>query len=255
MYDLTSLGLFRRKRVLWMFEGDHTNTISSLRSKSLQKFLPKAEELLREQGITWELKPITAQEYAHWLPYYEENMRLHTHDILAKPDWYAQKIAEGKQVLGLFFKKNDSLVGSGIMVQTANEYISLAYKANDFISLSSQSNSSLGSVIDYFYLRYACENGISRITGGRSYNAFGVETTLGYLEFKTNFYSPVLEETEAVVQTVPLPENFVKPVVFYGEELTQPLQPHLCVVSRTPLTEDQLKQYRIPTIPYRVITI
>mgnify|MGYP006266050495 CR=1 FL=1 len=254
-YDLAPLELIRRKRVQWIFDGNRTDIISSLRSKSLRKFLTKAENLLAEQGITWDIKPISVQEYAEWLPFYEQHMKLLNHDLLAKPDWYEKKIAEGKEVVGIFFRKDTKLVGSGIAVQTAKKFISFAYKASDFISLSSQSNSSLGSVIDYMYLKYACTNGFETISGGRSYNAFGVETTLGYLEFKTNFYVPVLSETEEVTHSVPLPENPEKPVLFYGEKLDQPLIPALCILTKTPLTEEQLKQYLVPTISYKVIQI
>lgn len=254
-FDLTPLQLLRRKRVRWSYDGSRTDILSSLRSKSLRKFLPKAEELLAEQGISWEVKALSEAEYLDWLPYYEKNMTLLQHDILAKPEWYSNKIAEGKQVLGVFFKKNNEFVGSGVMVQTGQEHISLAYKASDFISLSSQSNSSLGSVIDYFYLRHASEAGISSITGGHSYNAFGVETTLGYLEFKTNFYTPVLEETEPAVAEMPVPESFEKPVMFYGEKDSEPLKPILCVLTKTPIQEGQLNQYLVPNVPIQIITL
>ncbi len=240
-------GFSRPHRVRWFFTGDRENCLAAIRSKSLRKFLSQADEHMAAHGITWTFAPITKETYLKWLPYYTEKMRELRHDVLAKPEWYDERTADGKTVHGLFFYKENTMVGSGIITELNGTY-TLAFKASEFLSLSSQSNSSLGSLIDFIFIRTLCEKNVSVICGGRSYNAFGAETTLGYLEFKTNFYTPRFIADEEIFTTLPLPEDPAASCACFVTRPSSPTELVLAVYTNSLTAEQVEKQYASPGI-------
>lgn len=206
-HSLTSFNLTRPEKIRWIFptQGD---VLEHLKSKSLVAFLRTVDQDLTANDITYVFKDITEQEYQEWLPFYAQKMSEQQHQILAKSETYQQKRAEGKQLQGLFFYQHGQLVGSGIIIRIGTQEAHLAYKASDRLELSNKPNSSLGSVIDYFFLVEMKKEGVNLITGGRSRNQFGVSTTIGYLDFKLRFgFTPVIEPSQPQLDTAELNEH------------------------------------------------
>ncbi len=246
--DIRPLGFVRPQRIRWYYHGDRDQCFAGIRSKSLRKFVLRAEENLAANGIRWQYEQLTRQNYLDWLPFYKTRMNARNHDLLASPQWYDEKIAEGKIIRGLFFYKQNLLVGTGIVSQKGTELATLAFKASELLSLSSQSNSSLGSLIDYFFIRACCQEQVATISGGRSYNAFGAQTTLGYLEFKTNFYEPVYIPGEELLTTIPAATAGQPGVAAYVLSGPTTATLRLFVASDTLSTEQLEKQYGTPGI-------
>lgn len=215
--DLTPFSISRPLKVEWLLVGDSDQQIlEALHSKSLRKFLRHIDEILAQNTITWEYKAITKKEYLEWHAYYSEKMRELKYDIIAKLEWFEEKEKEGKTVEGLFFYQNTALIGSGIIARKEREKASFAYKASDKIELTTLPNGNLGAIIDYMFIKEMKKKGVQKITGGTSLNSFGAEVTLGYLEYKLNFYSVRADEKSEVVQHVPVAED--GSVVFYGKQ-------------------------------------
>jgi hypothetical protein len=179
----------RPEKLTWVLEGATLDDWRHIPSKSLRKFLGRSEELCREQGITWEIVPLTAELYATWLAFYNKKMLEKGFQLFADENTFAQKRAEGKELHGIFFWRDGVMIAGGVFISTA-ERISFAYKASEDINLSPEPNANLGAVIDAMYQRYALTLN-KRITAGTSRNQFGLHNSLGYLNFKLRFgYKP-----------------------------------------------------------------
>lgn len=214
-YSLIRHNITRPEKITWQFPAG-VAPLDQIKSKSLKKFLGRAEEHLHENHINWSLEPLTDEGFLHWLSYYRTKMFENGYRIIADEAWYNQKIASGYQVLGLLFYKDGQLVASGIIgLDPKTKAGHLHFKASDRLELSNRDNSSIGAVVDYFFLKYAFDQKLVLVTGGKSRNAFGVFNTLGYLDFKLRFgFVPIADLTSPLLDEVPtLPE---KPVVFYG---------------------------------------
>jgi hypothetical protein len=137
------------------------------------------------------------------------------HEVLADMAWYEHTVAEGRKLIGIFYHQNDRFVGGSIIVEF-DHMISLAFKANERISVSSEAGSNLGVILEYDFLCYAQSKG-KIISSGRSKNAFGVSNTLGYLASKLRLgYYPVMAENTSLLQTIPLSQN--NDAFFFGRE-------------------------------------
>lgn len=207
--------VYRPEKITWRLSEPNTEPIAHLKSKGLRKFLSRSDELLAQKDITHAYKALSADEFSAWLPYYQEKMSENSYEILATPDWYQDRTAKGLTIEGIFFYQNNKLVGSGIFTRDGLEKATFAFKASDRLDLSNDANSSLGAVIDYFFLKTMIEKGVKIISAGRSRNAFGVINTLGYIDYKLRFgYQPQPDLTSAMFEEVPLNESGV--VMFYG---------------------------------------
>jgi hypothetical protein len=214
-FPLTPHAIARPERVRYFFAENYTDVLSEIKSKSSRKFLRKSDEVLVQNNITWEYKPVSEQEFLDWLPYYREKMTEHGYDILANPEWYQKTVADGKKVEGFFFYKAGKMIGSTILSRIGTENAAGNFKASDRLDLSSEDNSSIGIVIDYFYLREMANQKVKHISAGRSRNAFGVINGIGYLQYKLRLgYSPKPDDGTAMLSTVPLNDQGY--VFFYG---------------------------------------
>lgn len=212
--DLQQYQIIRPDRVTWTAVVEGENYIESLRSKSLKKFLRNLEEVLNAHSITYELRSVTAEQFSEWLSFYEAEMEDRSYRVIANQEWYEKRTSQGKMIEGLFLLQHGELIGAGIISRDAKEKASLAFKASKKISISSLSNGNLGSVLDYLFITQMHQLGVQEISGGISRNAFGVLNTMGYLEYKTKFYTPSSAQTAEETQEVPLtPEG---DVLFYG---------------------------------------
>lgn len=218
--DLQQFNIQRPDRVRWTATIEQDDVLNSLRSKSLRKFLKNIDEVLHTHNISWTLNPLTKDEYSQWFRFYTEKMSHLQYDVLATPEWYDQKLAEGKTVEGLIFTQADILVGAGIVARTEMRKASLAFKASEKIDMSNISNGNLGAIIDYFFIREMHRMGVKEISGGRSYNAFGSLTNFGYLEYKTKFYTPAPATNFSSMMTVPVNEE--GDALFYGFDINNP---------------------------------
>lgn len=218
--DLTPYQVQRPEKVDWQFELTTPTVLESIKSKGLRSFLRKAPEILLEKGLSTVFEPISEANFAEWLPFYQAKMTEQGYTIMASPEWLSQRQAQGWQLYGLWIRQGDQLVGSGVM-SVHDGVGTLHFKASDRIDLSSQSNSSLGVVIDYLFAQHVHELGVTTISGGRSRNAFGVFNTLGYLDFKLKFgYVPGLPSDLPLISTVPVNDEGV--VAFCGVRTAEP---------------------------------
>jgi hypothetical protein len=212
--NLQPYGISRPEKVEWWWAGQH-DISSGLRSKSLTQFLPKIDQILQEKNITWQFHELSEKEYIEWLPYYTQKMSELHYDIFATPEWYQRKKSDGYAVEGIMMYKDGVLIGSGIVTKKNNETAILNFKASDRIDLSSNSNSSLGAVIDLLFIREVVNQGITDISSGTSRNAFGVINSVGYLDYKLRFgFNPRPSSHAPIQTTVPLNES--GEVIFYG---------------------------------------
>ncbi len=217
-YNLEPHQLIRPEKISWRIPGIQTPNVSALdliKSKSQRKFLHTVDAILEENGITWELIPLSKQQFLDWLPYYESHMLELDFRILATETWYEARVQAGKEIWGMFFHQHGKLVCSGIFVMEGTEKATFAFKASDRIELTKKENSSIGSVIDYFFIKEMIHRGVKTISAGRSRNAFGVYNTFGYLEYKLRFgYEPLIAEEVSFEHSVPLSED--NSVVFFA---------------------------------------
>jgi hypothetical protein len=221
MYSLAPLQLQRPTEVGWFFPEGVTDALTQIKSDSSRKFLRRADEILAENNIRWEYKPLTEAEFLAWLPYYEAKMKENGFDIFANPEWYPKILGEGKTVEGFFFYKNEEMVGSCILSRIGNDRSNMNFKASEKLNVSSKTNSSIGVIIDYFYLREMVKQGVKVITSGQSRNAFGVINSVGYLEYKLRVgYQPQLPPDLSLTDEVPLnQEGYVLFFAQAGNEL------------------------------------
>lgn len=213
----------RPEKLTWVLHGATLADWHHIPSKSLRKFLEKSEAICREQGITWEIVPLTAELYATWLVFYRKNMLQKGFQLFADENTFAQKRAEGKELHGIFFWKDGVMIAGGVFISTP-ERISFAYKASEDISLSPEPNANLGAVIDGMYQRFALTLN-KRITAGSSRNQFGLQNSLGYLNFKLRFgYKPEPMPATTVASTVEVnEEGWVVCFVFNEEKILVPV--------------------------------
>ncbi len=221
-FSLTPFDITRTEKVAWRFPSVTTEEeiLEKIISKSQRSFLRVSEGLLTSYGITWELKSLTLAEFEAWLPYYQSKMSELDYDILANSEWYQSRAAQGKTIEGLFMHQGEKMVGSGIFVIEGTNKATFAFKASERLDLSNRANASLGSIIDFFFIREMVKRRIAIISAGKSRNAFGVINSLGYLDYKMKFgYRPTFPDGTEFVKSVPLNEKGA--VVFYGKKADQ----------------------------------
>jgi hypothetical protein len=220
LYDLRPHQILRPEKVIWQFPAG-VEPLAQIKSKSLRKFLTKAEECLETNDISWKFTLMSAEDFAAWLPYYQAKMAENDFQVIANEAWYQEKQAANIEVWSLCFYQDTTLVASGIIsCNPKTKTTQLHFKASDKLELSGSSNSSLGAIVDYFFLRWAYQENYLTITSGRSRNAFGVFNNIGHLDFKLKFgYTPHIDPTISLVSSVPFEGE--KPVLFFGQKKHQ----------------------------------
>lgn len=215
LISLKKYNIQRPERLLYEFSlPKPADLLSHIKSKSLRSFLSNVDEVLLKNNIEFKYEDLTEQNFFEWLPFYMEKMKEHNYDIRAKKEWYGEQIKKGVAIKSLFLYKDKKIVGSGIFTfhdNTAN----FAYKASDRIIVSSKTSSSIGSIIEFLFLKKVAESGKYKIASNKSRNAFGFFNTLGYLDYKLRFgykISPVAGVP--LLDDVPINEKGV--VLFFG---------------------------------------
>ncbi|MBI3305754.1 hypothetical protein HYZ82_01310 [Candidatus Nomurabacteria bacterium] len=168
---------------------------------------------MAKNNIKYKYEDLTEEKFIEWLPYYKEKMEEHNYDVRAKEEWYQEQIKKGFIMKGIFFYQDKKLVGSGIFGFHKGS-THFAYKASNRIILSAKKGSSLGSIIEFLFLKKSAESGICKIATNRSRNAFGFFNTLGYLDLKLRFGYKIRPSTDVLLDEVPV--NETGRVLFYG---------------------------------------
>ncbi len=215
LISLTKFNIKRPEKLSYDFIFPHgVDAVNQIKSKSLKSFLLKTDEILRKNNIEYVCEDVTEEKFYEWLPYYTSKMEEHGYDVRAKREWYQEQINKGIHIKGLFFYQNQKLIGSLIFSLQNNVAVG-AYKASDRVSIDShKTSSSLGSIVEFLFLKVASENGCELATG-RSRNAFGFFNTLGYLEYKLRFgYNIRPSLNIPLLDSVPV--NETGRVLFFG---------------------------------------
>jgi hypothetical protein len=215
--DLKPYQLTRPEKIYWLYP-QSTDLLGEIKSKSLRKYLSNADESMRNNNLRIEYKTLSEDEYKEWLIFYDEKMTEHGYDHLANLDWYHRKMEAQQKVEGVFLYQSDKLVGTGIFIRWAEdgkEKATFAYKASERVELP-EKNSSIGALLDYFYLKTMIDQKVDVISAGHSRNNFGVINTLGYLDYKLSFgYHPFPGiKNSQTFETVMTMENGI--ALFFG---------------------------------------
>ncbi len=219
VFNLQPLGIERSEKVRWRFPYQGGDVVECIQSKKLRAFLREVDSVLASQQITVSMQELSAADFEQWLPYYHEKMSELGYDELATPEWYQDRVSKGNTVEGIFFHQRGTLIGSAIVL-LGTDKATLAFKASDRLDLTNKPNSSLGAVVDFWFLKKMTERGIAVISGGQSRNAFGVINSLGYLDYKMKLgYVPSVSEIADIVQDIPLNDQGV--VLFFGRSAAQ----------------------------------
>ncbi|OGI95475.1 hypothetical protein A2917_02865 [Candidatus Nomurabacteria bacterium RIFCSPLOWO2_01_FULL_42_17] len=215
LVSLTQFNIKRPERLNYDFLlPNPDNLIKNIKSKSLRSFLIESDEILAKNNINYKYEDLTEEKFIAWLPYYKEKMEEHNYDVRAKKNWYQEQINKGFIMKAIFMYQNKKLVGSGIF-DFHNHIADFAYKASDRITISSKKAASLGSIIEFLFLKKSAESGSYKIATNRSRNAFGFFNTLGYLDLKLRFgYKPRPSKDAPLLEEVPVNEKGF--VIFYG---------------------------------------
>jgi len=237
---LDQYGISRPEKVQWIFPQTNLTFADHIRSKSLRKFVLQSDELLTHEGINTVYTVVDNDFYQKWYEFYLQCMDAHDYNVIAPRELIAMKAAEGKTVEGVFLYKQNTLLGGGIIIRK-DDWSSLAYKASLRIAVGNKSNSSVGGIIDFLYLRNMTEKGIKTITGGRSRNAFGTYNSFGHLEYKLKFgYDMQPDMQGPILNEVPMSEKSA--VAFLGwREEGKPL--FCCLKKVGTLLSEEYKHY------------
>lgn len=215
--NLTDYGIVRPEKIIWRFPEHVSDVLAAMKSKTLRKFLQNTDQELSSNGITYEYKKLSDEEFLAWLPYYEKKMSENGYDLIASPAWLAKKKEQGVTLDGMFFYQHGEMVGSGIFTRNENHKATFAFKASERIDLGQEAHASLGAIIDYLFLKEMSEQHVEVISAGRSRNAFGVINNLGYVDYKLKFgYTPTFTDEETILTTLPLNEKGI--CICYGKK-------------------------------------
>lgn len=211
--DITQFELIRPLKMRWLLPTDATSIVETTKSKSLRKFLAKADDFCQKNSLTHTIKELSKSEFLEWLPFYEARMREQGYKLFANESWYQNKIDQGCRIYGLFFYKEHELVGSSVFTQL-EEMMTINFKASQRLDIF-RGRQSLGALIDHYFVVFAKEQGMSIISAGIARNTAGVDNTISYLKYKLRLgYYPVPAENISMLETVPV--NTDGWVLFYG---------------------------------------
>ena len=190
--------MIRPSKILWVFpkpeaDADWTNKIPS---KSVQRLARKTKSLLQQAGISIDVVPLTESLYQEWHAYYAKTMLSQDHEVLAAPEWFIERRMELPPIWLMDFRKNGERVGASIISGRSNGVFSHHYKASDRLLIPGPDNTSLGGLMELYFLDYAFSQSPRQVNSGRSRNAFGFYNTLGYLAAKLRMgYIPELDRS------------------------------------------------------------
>lgn len=214
--SLKKFNIQRPEKLIYEFPlpSNSHDLINQIKSKGLRSFLANIDEVLEKNNIIWTYKDLTEQEFNEWLPYYTKKMKEHDYDIRAEKNWHEEQTKKGIKIKAIFLYQNKKLVGSGIFT-FHNKIANFAYKASDRIAVSSQASSSIGSIIEFLFLKKISESGVYKTVSNRSRNGFGFFNTLGYLELKLRFGYKIRPAPNAtLLDDVPINEKGA--TLFFG---------------------------------------
>ena len=212
--SLAQFNVKRPEKILYDFPiSDVTDLVNRIKSKSLKSFVRKTDEILEKNSIVWKYEDLTEQQFIDWLPYYQEKIEEHKYLIRATQERYQEEVKNGFRIKALFLYQKEKMIGSSIVALKDN-VASLLFKASDRITISSMSDSSLGSAIEFLLLKLISEEDIFTLATTKSRNAFGVFNTVGYLDFRLRFGYIPRPNLDVLLDDVPVNNEGI--VLFYG---------------------------------------
>lgn len=184
-----SHSLVRPTKIEWVLPNPKLywadNWTGGIVSKSVKKIAKNLDTILDANKLTPELSQLDEAKYRDWHDFYQARMVEQRHRVIATPDWFADISQQKKysQLMLVNYKvQQSSIAGSIWGVQ--NSKIVHIFKASHRLATGNQQNSSLGTVMELFFLRYALQHSFDQVSAGTSQNAFGYLNTLGYLASK-----------------------------------------------------------------------
>lgn len=239
MSNLNITPLWRPDKITWVYQNpDPNQVLDRIQTKSGRKFLRSLEQIKLQYNISFEIGPCTEHEYLQWLELYFEITEAKKFRKPAQPEWYAQKIAENKQIEKVFLYQNGFLLGGKIISISKDNIVRSAFKITRPYEFGKEiKNGSLGLMLDYVFLQHYSKQ-YKHITGGRSQNLFGIFNKIGYLNFKlrigysakieiadNNFSQVVTNKDDmpfcSFLTTDPTQNSFPQLYSYRGEELLQ----------------------------------
>lgn len=186
--------LSRPIRIGWVTNSNLHKVDEIIVSKSTKKFLKQVSDLylLDEHNLRYFEQSLDFKLYLEWLSLYESLFHKKGYKIIANDGWYKSHASLDLYIIG--YRKNEVLTaGSIISINNQTGKITHHFKCSTSTKLLNLKNSSLGSLLEMKFLSFALRNNAKIISSGLSRNLFGVENSVGYLEFKLKFgYRPII---------------------------------------------------------------
>ncbi len=186
--SLERWNVFRPEKICWQsILQPGQDVLSSFPSKSTRKFLQKSDEIKHSLGVTSEISQANREDFESFFQFYTKTMIDQNHSVLLSVEWYGQKLLEQKKVYILQYFLGRERIGAGLMVES-QQRVSFAYKAHIHMEFPGSGNMSIGSLMEYDFLRFGQElRGSRSLSSGSARNAFGALNTYGYLASKLRF--------------------------------------------------------------------
>lgn len=197
-------------KIRWFLPPASTHDpVEQFRSKSLKKFGRKLDELLQEQNLHIHTSDISLDDFMSWTKPYTEYMIQKKYEVLANEAWYHKKIEAGDTVHAISISQGDRVVASEIyVIKQGGKAVSSAFRYSDPSINFSMKQGSLGAAMDIVYLKHVAAQGFSRISKGRSRNAFGLVNSFGNLVYKLRLGLDIQPDPDTPFsETIPRSEN------------------------------------------------
>lgn len=230
--------LWRPEKVLWIYKDHNPDlVIDRIKSKSARKFVRAIDETMDQYSFELDMGVCTRKDFLNWLELYHRRSDEKQFELFATEAWFDEKSREQRKIEKLFIYQNGILIGGKIITISEDLVVRSAFKASIPFQFAASGNSSLGLMLDYLYLAHYSKQKVSKITGGRSRNLFGVINSIGYLCFKLRMgYSCEIQPNVSIFENeFRVPENrpfctflthaeqedLDPDLYFYGESLAQ----------------------------------
>lgn len=186
--SLIVFSLRRPNHIRWLFPTfkSDTDILQNIHSDKLRKHLVHTDDLIDKYQIKITKEVLTKKTYLQWLTHYNEVIKSKSFTTFATDNWFNEKMKQGKSVELMSFFQNDILIGTKVYTLKENNVIA-SFKTTVSESISFTKKISFGAVMDYHFLRELCKRNITNVNFGKSRNQFGVDNSLGLLEYKLKF--------------------------------------------------------------------
>jgi len=157
--------------------------IDSIPSKSKRKFLKKAEEILFDNSISFEVTTIDSKQHFELLIEFHNRCHIEKqHDIITNCEWYFINLSRGRVMECLRLVKAGQLVGLKIYsYDSTGFYFSYKSTLREFDRLLN-----LGLILDFLSFKRAKELGYSKLCIGKEKNLYGLFTQISVYSYKVS---------------------------------------------------------------------